>query len=79
MGEGGGTPCFAPAELRRAPFFARSAKRGRDGGSCPASLLRSYAGHHFSRGARKMVEAVGVEPTSESAADRENYERIPFR
>jgi len=26
-----------------------------------------------------MVEAVGVEPTSESAADRENYERIPFR
>src|SRR6185437_15324033 len=50
-----------------------------DGGERPASLLRSYAGHHFSRGARKMVEAVGVEPTSEGAADQENYGRIPFR
>lgn len=47
---GVGTPCFAPAELLRAPKFA----------------------------AQILVEAVGVEPTSESAAEEESYERSPF-
>src|SRR6185437_14666475 len=86
-------PCFAPAELRRAPFCAKRkmvpaadqvdvmhADLGEVAaqqrlGPCfaPAELRRAPFCAE-----RKMVEAVGVEPTSEGAADQENYGRSPF-
>src|SRR6185437_5429867 len=56
-------PCFAPAELRRALV-------GLDVWG-PASLLRSYAGHFFARGARKkMAGTTGLEPATSDVTGR---------
>jgi hypothetical protein len=35
-------------------------------------------GPRSQNGSRRLVEAVGVEPTSENSDSRENYMRIPF-